>query len=203
MSSRRWSQLAIATAVAVLSVVFTAPYVAAPADAAEVCAPEPGYWLCATLTPAAGPIGTRVAVVGTMPKFSPDEQQNLKDPSYFELLRQVPGTSCEFRGGVTESSVVADFDQGTWRASFTVADEGVCFQQGGQVRRTAVGTYTLNIGCGACSVAEFEVTAATLPKTGTRSEWTLGTSFVALTAIAAGVGLVRPRRRRAGAVAAT
>jgi hypothetical protein len=177
LQSRRRVLLA-ATAMLLAVVVTTLP-AAANADSTT-----PTF----TLTPAAGPPGTHVAITGHLsatqiPVWAP----MLKSPEFFTLLTDVCGPNattgctrgptslarCELLDGAINSVIHLDESTGAVTGSFVVGGSGTCVQSDPDAATHAAppGRYELSVGCCVASeVGEFTLTAPssepTLPATG-------------------------------------
>ena len=147
------------------------------------------------LHPTGGPVGTRVTFEGDV---NPTVIALMRQHAYFNLIHELP--HCELLLELLQPTIEVG-DTGHVTGSFVVGREGRCFQQD----RTVVavpGRYGLSIGCHACDLAEFQVTAAGLARTGTSSE-RLATAGVALVGLGTLLCLwIRPVRLAAAAKAA-
>jgi hypothetical protein len=163
-----------------------------------------------TLTPASGPPGTHVTITGRLsaaqlPVWAP----MLSTPDVFLLLADLsancaatldvctPGPAslegCELLVGVTNEVVHVDEATGIVTGSFVAGADGTCFQSmpDAAPRWAPAGRYALSIGCQACEVATFTLTApSTLPFTGFPVLLTSLCGFLLV-----GTGLLLLRRR--------
>jgi hypothetical protein len=143
-----------------------------------------------TLTPATGPPGTHVTITGhlsatQLPVWAP----MLKAPEIFTLLTDISATcepnattrctrgptslaGCELLDGAINGVIHLNESSGTVTGSFIVGGTGICVQSepDAATHSAPPGRYALSIGCPACEVGEFTLTAPssepTLPATG-------------------------------------
>lgn len=143
-----------------------------------------------TLTPATGPPGTHVTITGhlsatQLPVWAP----MLKAPEIFTLLTDISATcepnattrctrgptslaGCELLDGAINGVIHLNESTGTVTGSFIVGGTGICVQSepDAATHSAPPGRYALSIGCPACEVGEFTLTAPssepTLPATG-------------------------------------
>jgi hypothetical protein len=108
------------------------------------------------LMPTEGPVGTRVVFVGDC-FAGPYWAEDVLHGAYgMFLLRDLAG--CEQIVGA-EPFEIRRAPGGRVRGSFTVGSEGGCFQSDGPPRAVVPGAYRLGLGCHACLVATFRITA--------------------------------------------
>lgn len=140
-----------------------------------------------TLTPDSGPAGTLVQISGQLTPPQAAEAGEFEHPGYFNLLTEVTGrcpsgsqcaqdpgnlAGCELIVALVAPAVHVDPTTLQISGSFRVGDSGTCFQDRPDALRhpTLPGFYALSIGCHACQVGFFTVTAgAALPNTGSKS----------------------------------
>ncbi|MGZ4146423.1 MAG: hypothetical protein ACXVPL_01845 [Actinomycetota bacterium] len=148
-----------------------------PADASPVYAtaptrsvePSTGPWglPAVTVTPARGPVGTRIRIEGD--GFTDRMWQELgpgADGYGVFLLGQGPG-NCEL---IAQGEHMVDIDPvGHLTAELTVPVEGACFQ-GGRMTAVRPGRYSVGVGCHACLLATFDVAAGSVAWTPAASE---------------------------------
>jgi hypothetical protein len=143
-----------------------------------------------TLTPATGPPGTHVTITGhlsatELPVWAP----MLKAPEIFTLLTDISAAcepsattrctrgptslaGCELLDGAINGVIHLNESTGTVTGSFIVGGTGICVQSepDAATHSAPPGRYALSIGCPACEVGEFTLTAPssepTLPATG-------------------------------------
>lgn len=152
---------------------------------------------CLTLTPPAGPVGTRVHISGQLPAgqiklWRAHFRDNARDPLY-----GLTGDfgSCEIIGGIDRLHVAAD-RRGAVHGSFVVTGGSAsCKQEGGRQHRFVPGAYTLDVDCMACGIAVFTITASDLASTGPATSIRDGLASSAV-AVALGAALVLLGRRR-------
>jgi hypothetical protein len=143
-----------------------------------------------TLIPATGPAGTHVTITGhlsaaQLPVWAPI----LKAPEIFTLLTDIsascapnatsrctPGPTslagCELLDGAVDGVIHVNDSTGVVTGSFIVDGRGTCVQSDPDAATHSAppGKYALSIGCPACEIGEFTLTAPssepTLPATG-------------------------------------
>ncbi len=187
--SIRWSLLSI---VALTLMVYAGP---AQAAGCPGLAPDDP---CLTLTPAAGPVGTRVTISGRITHDVAMWRDEFRDPAYFVLYADFASGSglpkdCELLVGADHGRIAIATD-GTVTGSFTVGSTGDCFQDDSGEHPVQPARYILSVGCHACGVADFTVTRGSLPFTG--SARLLASTAVGFAASTLGVFLVVVGRRR-------
>ncbi|HEY8728585.1 MAG TPA: hypothetical protein VIL94_03310 [Acidothermaceae bacterium] len=170
-----------------------------------------------TLTPATGPAGTHVTITGQLSATQlPVWVPMLKAPEIFTLLTDIsascePTTAtpcapaptglvgCELLDGAVGGVIHVEESTGAVTGSFIVGTTGTCVQSTPDAASHVAppGRYALSVGCPACEVGAFTLTAAsaapTLPAAGFPSAPAM---VVGVVLIAAGLLL-----RRFGAVA--
>ena len=166
-----------------------------PASASSPC-PGPDS-PCLTLTPSSGPVGTTVRISGHIHSDIQSWRQAFRDPGYFALVSDFaqgfpghPG-ECELLVGGDGGKARVSRD-GAVKGAFVVGGTGSCFQQSGRYA-TQPGRYYLSIGCHACQVAVFDVSAS-LPFTGSWTVWQMQLTGLLLLL---GAAFVLAGRRRA------
>jgi hypothetical protein len=146
-----------------------------------------------TLTPNTGPIGTVVNYHGHM---SHADLQQLVRGEPLHGLEGGPGR-CELDMKLPEDVIHLNRKTGDFSGTFQVGSTGVCKHLGPSFAPVRPGTYFFYLGCEACELAPFTVSAdhpSSLPFTG-GSE--LIEALTALLLVTAGATLVvcsRPRR---------
>jgi hypothetical protein len=106
-----------------------------------------------TLRPGSGPVGTRVTVTGS--GFDP--ALSSAPVILLTLNRGFPG-GCALVGGVREIRMHVNAN-GRLSGQFIITAHGTCFQEPGRRHRVTPGVYQVAIGCMACNVHAFRVTA--------------------------------------------
>ena len=143
-----------------------------------------------TLTPATGPPGTHVTITGHLSATQlPVWEPMLKAPEIFTLLTDISApcepnattrctrgptslAGCELLDGAINGVIHLNESTGTVTGSFIVGGTGTCVQSepDAATHSAPPGRYALSIGCPACEVGEFTLTAPssepTLPATG-------------------------------------
>jgi hypothetical protein len=112
--------------------------------------PDPGAHL--ELTPASGPVGSRIELHGTG-FFGP----YLAEDAPFSLAFLIERNGCELIAS-GERSIHIDA-KGRLSGYMIVPSRGSCSQQRGGWRQVEPGLYNIQYGCHACTIAQFRVTA--------------------------------------------
>jgi hypothetical protein len=106
-----------------------------------------------TLRPGSGPVGAVVAVIG-----SGCDPALASAPVVPLTLNRAFADGCALVGGVREIRMHVTRN-GRLRGEFIITADGTCFQEPGRRHRVTPGLYHLAIGCMACNVRAFRVTA--------------------------------------------
>jgi hypothetical protein len=154
-----------------------------------------------TVSPSAGPPGTRVHFEGDVPSDAPDfATYQVSDAAYGLQALDVSSNSpdCELIVPLEHVSKTIS-DDGHVTGSFVIGAQGGCFMdptdRGPQP--AGPGRYEILLTCHACApIGTFTITAAALPRTGTAT-WpllTLGVGLVIVGSMSAAAGRGRLQR---------
>ena len=109
-----------------------------------------------TVAPDRGPAGTRVHVTGS--GFTGDAATFTREHAYFFVLKMQQADGCELLGFGLAPALSVD-DAGRLDGSFTVPDQGSCFQDYPSPvgRALRPGTYTIILGPHPADLAPFDL----------------------------------------------
>src|SRR3954463_9831675 len=177
-----------------------------PATAASNCRQLDDETPCITLTPDHGPVGTHVRISGHLTPTSKQWRQVISTAHNAVFLvaafrdnrravRRAIGGVCEINVAVAHPRIHVNH-AGEIHGSFTVlGGTAGCKRTEGVLHAVLPSTYTLTVGCQACGIADYSLTAGSLPTTGIAARPLI---VAALLLLAAGTSAVTIGRRRRG-----
>ena len=133
------------------------------------------------LTPAAGPVGSRVTFAGYLSRSVVRTNPHL---AATDLFLEGETVRCGLLVYLRSAEVHLNRGTGHVTGAFSIGRRGSCPQSNGTPHRVTPGQYALSVGCLACEVATFSITpeAESLPFTGA-APWPLAAAGAAALAV--------------------